>query len=150
MIKSYISNIQVHLSWKSGLKWLLIIYLIPKFIFLFPSLGLDASWIIGLNLAIKENLVWGTDIVFTYGPLGYLLTSLPVFTSKVAIFLFYIFIVGNGIYFIHYFLKSIGNTRDYLYSILILVFFGTFLFSKMISKTFTHLLGYILFLIIIL
>lgn len=36
------------------------------------GLGLDASWQLGLNLAHHQELVPGRDIVFTYGPFGYL------------------------------------------------------------------------------
>jgi hypothetical protein len=34
--------------------------------------GLDPSWQIALTKAHSEGLNWGEDIVFTYGPLGYL------------------------------------------------------------------------------
>lgn len=37
-----------------------------------PSTGLDASWILGLNLAAASGLDHGTQFVFTYGPLGFL------------------------------------------------------------------------------
>ncbi len=40
--------------------------------------GLDASWKLGLNLAHSQGLVAGRDIVFTYGPLGYLIYAEPV------------------------------------------------------------------------
>jgi hypothetical protein len=36
-----------------------------------PRPGLDYSWVQGLSMAVSEGLVWGRDIVFTYGPLGY-------------------------------------------------------------------------------
>jgi hypothetical protein len=36
------------------------------------DIGLDASWILGLNLAHRQAMAAGRDIVFTYGPLGYL------------------------------------------------------------------------------
>ena len=32
--------------------------------------GLDNSWVVGLGLAVSRGLVWGHQIVFTYGPLG--------------------------------------------------------------------------------
>src|ERR1035438_1445557 len=38
--------------------------------------GLDPSWVLGLNIAHAEKLVHGRDIVWTFGPLGYL--SYPV------------------------------------------------------------------------
>jgi hypothetical protein len=37
-----------------------------------PTPGLDASWILGINLAAAEGLNHGTQVVFTYGPLGFL------------------------------------------------------------------------------
>jgi len=42
-----------------------------------PSPGLDASWGAGLYMAAREGLVFGHEIVFTYGPFGFL--SLPSF-----------------------------------------------------------------------
>ncbi|HTW68011.1 MAG TPA: hypothetical protein VME17_25525 [Bryobacteraceae bacterium] len=35
--------------------------------------GLDASWIFGINMGHVARMVFGRDIVFTYGPLGFLL-----------------------------------------------------------------------------
>ncbi len=37
-----------------------------------PSVGLDSSWNGGLAMAIHDGLRWGDDIVFTYGPLGFM------------------------------------------------------------------------------
>lgn len=39
--------------------------------------GLDGSWIIGLNLLADSAYRFGRDVVYTYGPLGYLLCPLP-------------------------------------------------------------------------
>ena len=36
-----------------------------------PSIGLDPSWMTGLQLAQHDGLNWGSDIVYTYGPLGF-------------------------------------------------------------------------------
>jgi len=40
--------------------------------FVSPTIGLDPSWQSGLFMAAKDGLSHGTEIVFTYGPLGYL------------------------------------------------------------------------------
>jgi hypothetical protein len=37
-----------------------------------PGLGLDPSWGAGLQMAVHEGLVFGRDVVFTYGPFGFL------------------------------------------------------------------------------
>jgi len=34
--------------------------------------GLDGSWVFGLNMGHFERMIFGRDIIFTYGPLGYL------------------------------------------------------------------------------
>jgi hypothetical protein len=39
---------------------------------IFPNSGLDSSWIVGLNLAFVNNFQFGKDIIFTFGPLGFL------------------------------------------------------------------------------
>jgi hypothetical protein len=36
------------------------------------SIGLDASWAFGLNYIAARNLTFGKDVLFTYGPLGYI------------------------------------------------------------------------------
>ena len=37
-----------------------------------PTPGLDASWNAGLAMAVKDGLQFGKDVVFSYGPLGFL------------------------------------------------------------------------------
>jgi hypothetical protein len=37
-----------------------------------PGAGLDFSWIAGLYMAVEEGKHFGTEVVFTYGPLGFL------------------------------------------------------------------------------
>jgi hypothetical protein len=41
-----------------------------------PTMNLDDSWQVVLEYAVVKNMQFGTDIVFTYGPLGYLGTSI--------------------------------------------------------------------------
>ena len=40
-----------------------------------PAPGLDPSWGAGLYMGLHEGVPFGTDIVFTYGPLGFLINS---------------------------------------------------------------------------
>jgi len=50
----------------------------------FPNLlepvqgGLDPSWEVGMHIAKLSHFVWGEDIVWTYGPLSYLLNPIPI------------------------------------------------------------------------
>lgn len=40
---------------------------------------LDTSWMIGLVFAVRDHLQWGTQIIWTYGPLGYI--ENPIFIT---------------------------------------------------------------------
>ncbi len=40
--------------------------------------GLDASWTYGINLAANQGLVFGRDVVFSYGPFGYLRSPINI------------------------------------------------------------------------
>lgn len=40
--------------------------------FVLPGAGLDFSWMAGLYMAVNEGRHFGTEVVFTYGPLGFL------------------------------------------------------------------------------
>ncbi len=42
--------------------------------------NLDGSWMIGLHKANMQGMIHGKDIVFTYGPLGFL--TVPIFISR--------------------------------------------------------------------
>jgi len=44
-----------------------------------PGAGLDPSWNAGLAMAVYQGLHFGTEVVFTYGPLGFLNTRLVFF-----------------------------------------------------------------------
>lgn len=47
---------------------------------LWPKMGLDNSWRVGLNMARVSGLQFGKDIVFTFGPLGFMYD--PVFCES--------------------------------------------------------------------
>ena len=116
---------------KSTLFFLLIIFIVPKSIFNLPSIGLDASWKIGLELAIKNNLIFGKDIVFTYGPLSYLFSCLNIYKSSFEIILFHFFHVGNIIYFFYYIFSREKNKGKYLFLFFVSLLYGHVLFTKL-------------------
>jgi hypothetical protein len=54
------------------LLWLLLVFLtfsLPKS----PTLELDDSWRMGLTYFLQQGFTFGRDVIFTYGPLGFLL-----------------------------------------------------------------------------
>lgn len=54
-------------------------------------IGLDPSWHVGLQLAYENNLKFGSDIVFTFGPLSYLATKTNIISPNYSFVLFGIF-----------------------------------------------------------
>lgn len=60
---------------RSALWWLVVVSLVIvtwPVATVAPRAGLDYSWQAALHLAVTRGLDWGTDLVFTYGPLGFL------------------------------------------------------------------------------
>jgi hypothetical protein len=54
-----------------------------------PGVGLDASWNAALAMGVHDGLHWGKDLVFTYGPLGFLQTQLVWFTGQTVLSFLY-------------------------------------------------------------
>lgn len=84
---------------KPLLQWFLLAFftllLFPAEFYIPPGASLDPSWNIALHLAWKYHLVFGKDLVFTYGPLGVFQSRLPIFVSKFAYLLFDAYFVGT-------------------------------------------------------
>lgn len=58
---------------KTWIVWLFFLFLLhPTLLYGLPFAGVDNSWKIAINWAVHQHWVFGRDIVFTYGPLGYL------------------------------------------------------------------------------
>jgi hypothetical protein len=58
-----------------------------------PGTGLDPSWRIGLAMAFRDRMSWGDDLVFSYGPLGFLENPVNVSVPGLALALLWTFLV---------------------------------------------------------
>lgn len=58
----------------------------------FPSISLDESWKIALQTGFDKKLIFGKDIIFTYGPLGFLSSRMAADSTKFIIIAYDIFI----------------------------------------------------------
>jgi hypothetical protein len=85
-----------------------------------PGAGLDDSWMIALNLAVKNHLLYGKDFIFTYGPLGFLSTNLgaEIPYGMIWIWLFHLSIISLFLYIIR---KIISDNNSFLVYGIILV-----------------------------
>jgi hypothetical protein len=81
------SNIQTNSSERGALRVavprvIVAVALLASFIFVLPlgprmpSTGLDPSWCYALNEAVAHHLVFGKDLIFTFGPLGSVYTEM--------------------------------------------------------------------------
>jgi hypothetical protein len=58
---------------------------------LHPGAGVDPSWASGLHMALAQGLDAGTDVVFSYGPLGFLHVPIYAFPWTTRISFAYVF-----------------------------------------------------------
>lgn len=54
-----------------------------------PGIGVDASWNAALAMGIHDGLHWGTEVVWTYGPLGFLQTNMVWFVDQAVLSFLY-------------------------------------------------------------
>lgn len=107
-----------------------------------PSMSLDPSWEITLNFANIQNLVWGKDIAFTYGPLGYLSTRVGWGVNSLSLLFFDLFVAFN---FFYIFYKSFIDSKHKkltVFLIAVLCFLTPFYFG---AATSILLLGFLMF-----
>lgn len=83
-----------------------------------------------MNLALKHHLVWGKDIVFTYGPLGYLSTFVPVYASSFFIGVYALFVSIMAAFFLHYLYGAARQKNELIFLTVFLFFHGHFLFLR--------------------
>ena len=69
-------------------------------------IGLDPSWAFAISDAAHKQLIFGQDIIFTYGPLGYLIhgTSLNYNFSQIIYFRWLIHLCLLAVLFSDYYL----------------------------------------------
>ena len=72
-------------GFKAVLLSLALLLFAPNTLMTMPAPGLDPSYNIGISLTIEQNLTFGEDIIFTFGPLGYLSSRLPIAVGKTSL-----------------------------------------------------------------
>jgi hypothetical protein len=72
-------------------------------------------------LALKFDLIFGKDFVFTYGPLGILYTRLPISVPKIVYLLFDLFFIFNLAFILNYAIKKSFGLLNFLFISLALI-----------------------------
>jgi hypothetical protein len=76
-----------------------------------PSIGIDPSWIVGLHLAARDGLSFGHDILFTFGPLGFLAFPQPylAWTSGLALAFVAVVHIATCVWLFHFARQALGR-----------------------------------------
>lgn len=90
-------------KWEIRSFWLKFFYVLFLIILVFPYYriyenpegGIDNSWRIALELAKAKGLIFGKDVIYTYGPLGSLTQRFAITTFPEEFFLFDLFFFTN-------------------------------------------------------
>lgn len=83
------------------LVFITVVFLFVPFSPEMPKEGLDPSWAFGLNQAISQGLLFGQDMIFTYGPFVFLYTKLyhPAVAYSMIVAALYFSITYGGLLF---------------------------------------------------
>jgi len=88
------------------LSFILCIFTLPVGFYYTITTSLDASWVRALNMAVKNNTVFGSGIVFTYGPLAYLSTRNTQYIPNLYLLIADIFLCSCFYYLIHNYISK--------------------------------------------
>ncbi len=132
------------LTWQIDNFWLKFAYLLLLIVLLFPyyqistlpEAGIDNSWRIALEMAYQKGLIFGKDIIYTYGPLGRLTQRISIETSNFQFFLFDVFCFANVGFLLYKFLPKPLKVYQFL------IHFALFL---LITSVYGEWLSFLLF-----
>ncbi len=99
---------------------------IPVSIYSPLGYGLDHSWMIAIHMAFEKNITFGSEILFTYGPLGFLAIRLPFAVPVFFYWLFDFYLLINLIYVFNLILKSHNSIASLTVSALTIILLQDF------------------------
>lgn len=120
-MRIYFSNLTVFVRRYYFFLLLLALFIVKLAIVIprFPTAGLDPSWGFGLSVAASRHLIFGKDVIYTFGPLSTLYSGFWTPAGH-ALTVLLSFIIAFGLsYFVYQFFAKAG----YLVKLLLVVFF---------------------------
>jgi hypothetical protein len=111
--------------------FLLIFYffmLIPWYLYAAPDFGLDQSWGIAITWGFQKGFVWGKDIIFTYGPLGFLSTRFLNGISNWVLVLFDLFRIVQVLFITAFLFK-----KSFSWQVVVLTICGVLFLNQIIG-----------------
>lgn len=86
--------------------------------------GLDSSWMYALNKFFAEGYVYGNDIVFTYGPLGWLFSISNIGNNMLLGMCFWSIILGMHGLLLYQYLFIIKKDNYIIFTVVSLLLFA--------------------------
>lgn len=108
--------------------------------------GLDNSWIYYINILADSYFKFGKDVIFTYGPLGYIISAIDIHNNLIISFIFKVTIYFINVLSLYFLIKDLNATinRKIIAIMIFLVYFSPyimyFLFDYYLSFTIVLLL----------
>jgi hypothetical protein len=93
----------------------------PNFFFQTVKPGMDSSWNVSLHLANKYDLIFGKDLVFTYGPFGVVYSRLAISVNKYFYLLFDLYFLCTFIFVTGKIFKAQFNLIIGLFAFLVVI-----------------------------
>lgn len=126
-------------------KYIRIFYTIIAFITLFKfgmssiTTGLDVSWVYAINRFFNEGVLWGHDVMFTYGPLGFIICPMNIGSNAIISLAYWIFMaVSAGLIFSYIFFSErnsvISSRKDNILISFTLFYLGSCVFGRLSSE----------------
>lgn len=103
------------------LSFILSLYALPVSFYYFIFKDLDGGWNRALNIAIRDNRIFGSEVVFTFGPLAYLSTRNTEYIKDIYVLLFDVFITTCLFLIFKKYLQA--NKRYFIVLLLSLLYF---------------------------
>lgn len=115
-----------------------VVFFISSFPFNSPDCNLDESWRLAINMAINQNLNFGKQFAFTYGPLGYIATRETVYLNVWQFFIFDMLIIFLLTRLVIYVLDTFKSPIKYVFIIGSFLCFSTWggIFAEEIQTLF--------------
>jgi len=107
-------------AFRCGLIILIFFLIAPRGCFSYPGLSLDPSFILALNYSFEHGFIFGTDVIFTYGPLSFISTGLCTtpFEKSLTVLVYFLVSVGYTWLIYRYLIASI-KSRQYFVILII-------------------------------
>ncbi len=105
----------------------------------YAGLGLDPSWNLGINMLISRGAIFGQDVAFTYGPLGFLnYRVLPENYSVYTLLIFDLGFVALSTWFVGRLLARAGRYWYVISAVALYLFYPDGLFADRIFSLLTY------------